>query len=235
MNRARLTWLTLALLMLALMLAGCSNGDSNNSVVRAGAGLLDDDGPIMLTADPEEVVIDLNDPNTPTDPGSGEKFGTSTVIALVMDDAGAPVPDTEVVFTTTGGTLKSQGAPVLTDKDGKAGDLLQLIESDPDSVEVTATAGVDDETTTVTKKVIALNSPPVADAGEDQTVECGVPAILDGSGSTDPDSTEGTNDDIVLFEWFLGRQKLGEGETIRWKLPLGTNAVTLKVTVAGPL
>lgn len=235
MNRTRMMWLTVAALLLALILAGCSNGDSSNSSVGASTGLLADDGPVVLTADPDEVVIDLNDPNTPTDPGTGEAFGTSTLTAMVMDATGTPVPDVEVIFTTTGGTLESQGAPIMTDQDGKAADVLQLFESDPDSVDVTATVGMDAGTTTVTKRVIPLNNPPVADAGEDQVAECGDPAILDGSGSTDPDSTEGTNDDIVLFEWYLGREKLGEGEMIRWKLPLGTNVVTLKVTDSGGL
>ena len=235
MNRRRMTWLTLAALLLALTLAGCSNGDSNNSSLGASTGLLDDDGPVALTADPEEVVIDLNDPNTPTDPTSGESYGTSTLTAMVMDSTGTPLPDTEVIFTATGGTLESQGAPIMTDSEGKASDVLQLLESDPESVDVTATVGMDADTTTVTKRVIALNNPPVADAGEDQTAECGEPAILDGSGSTDPDSTEGTNDDIVLFEWYLGREKLGEGEMIRWKLPVGANVITLKVTDSGGL
>ena len=235
MNRTRMTYLTLALLLLALTVAGCSSGDSSNSVAGLSTGLLDDDGPIVLTADPDEVVIDLNDPNTPTDPTSGEMFGTSTLTVLVMDDTGTPLPDTEAIVPTTGVTLKLQGAPLMTDKDGQAADVLQLLESDPDSVDVTATVGMDADTTTVTKTVIPLNNPPVANAGEDQTAECGDPAILDGSGSTDPDSTEGTNDDIVLFEWFLGREKLGEGEVIRWKLPLGTNVLILKVTDSGGL
>ena len=235
MTARRMTSLTLAALLLALILAGCNSGDSNNSSVGASTGLLDDDGPVALTADPEEVVIDLNDPNTPTDPGSSERYGTSTLTAMVMDSMGDPLPDTEVVFTTTGGTLESQGAPIMTDQEGKAADVLQLLESDPDSVDVTATVGLDADTTTVTKRIVPLNNPPVADAGDDQTAECGAPAILDGSGSTDPDSTEGTNDDIALFEWYLGREKLGEGETIRWKLPLGTNVITLKVTDSGGL
>jgi len=233
MNRTRMTCLTLTVLLLALILAGCSSGDSNNSSVGASTGLLDDDGPVVLTADPEEIVIDLNDPNTPTDTGSGEKYGTSTLTVMVMDSMGDPVPDTEVVFGTTGGTLDSTGAPILTDAEGKATDVLQLLESDPDSVDVTVTDGADTDTVTVTKRVIPLNNPPVADAGEDQMAECGDPAFLDGSGSTDPDSTEGTNDDIVLFEWYLGREKLGEGEVIRWRLPLGTNVITLKVTDSG--
>jgi hypothetical protein len=79
-----------------------------------------------------------------------------------------------------------------------------------------------------------LNQPPVADAGPDQTLEqesyAGTEVTLEGSGSTDPDSTPGTNDDIIGFEWYEGATLLGVGETIKYTLPLGSHTVTLKVT-----
>ncbi len=89
---------------------------------------------------------------------------------------------------------------------------------------------------------VLLNSPPVAEAGENRTEECGGPwgaaTILDGSRSTDPDSTPGTNDDILAFEWFedLGQPTetfLGRGEILEVTLPLGTHAVTLRTTDRG--
>jgi hypothetical protein len=76
--------------------------------------------------------------------------------------------------------------------------------------------------------------PPVADAGVGGTVECDDPGggqvFLDGSGSTDPDSTPGTNDDIVGFEWFDGAQAIGLGSYIPATLLPGTHTVTLRVT-----
>jgi hypothetical protein len=42
-----------------------------------------------------------------------------------------------------------------------------------------------------------LNNPPTADAGPDQTVDEGKTVILDGTGSSDPD----TGDDIALYLW----------------------------------
>jgi len=57
---------------------------------------------------------------------------------------------------------------------------------------------------------------------------------LDGSGSDDPDSTPGTNDGIVRFEWFEDfdtvETPLGEGETLTLTLPVGAHAITLRVT-----
>jgi hypothetical protein len=69
-------------------------------------------------------------------------------------------------------------------------------------------------------------------------VECdrleGGLVTLDSSGSEDPDSTPGTNDDIVRFEWFEDFEtvetSLGEGETLTLTLPLGAHAITLRVT-----
>jgi len=82
--------------------------------------------------------------------------------------------------------------------------------------------------------IVSLNQPPVADAGDDQIVEqesyAGTEVTLDGSGSTDPDSTPGTNDDIVSFDWYQGDTLLGSGETIDYTFPLGSHTVTLLVT-----
>ena len=78
------------------------------------------------------------------------------------------------------------------------------------------------------------NQMPIAFAGPDETVEQesheGTEITLDGSGSTDPDSTPGTNDDIVLFEWYEGTTLLGTGETLDYTFSLGAHTVNLVVT-----
>lgn len=88
------------------------------------------------------------------------------------------------------------------------------------------------------------NHPPVANAGPDGQAPCadadGAEVALDGSASSDPDSTAGTNDDIVVFEWFLGYGSEGEvligtGARITAVLPAGTHVVTLRVTDAAGL
>lgn len=78
------------------------------------------------------------------------------------------------------------------------------------------------------------NEPPMADAGPDQTVELesldGTEVTLDGSESTDTDSSPETNDDIVDFDWYKDDILLGNGESFVYTFPLGTHTVTLIVT-----
>jgi len=83
------------------------------------------------------------------------------------------------------------------------------------------------------------NRPPRAVIVAPEIVECGGPAggtvTLDASTSIDPDSSAGTNDDIVAYEWLSDpgqptERVVGTGPILRVTLPLGSNAVGLRVT-----
>jgi uncharacterized repeat protein (TIGR01451 family) len=74
----------------------------------------------------------------------------------------------------------------------------------------------------------ACNTPPVANAGADQTVECAgasTNATLDGSASTDPDG-----DTPLTYEWREGVTVLGTGAVLNTALAFGSHTITLKVT-----
>jgi hypothetical protein len=85
----------------------------------------------------------------------------------------------------------------------------------------------------------STNRPPVAVAAAPATPECTSPdgalVTLDGSGSSDPDSTPDTLDDIVSFEWFENygtpsETLLATGMTVDVQLALGAHDITLRVT-----
>lgn len=241
MKYQSILWCSALVLLSAVgLMTACDGTDVTSApVVEVQSGIVfgDDGRSLALQADPETVVIDANDPETPVDDVSGKLFETTKLTATLLDPAGAPVADAEVVFGTSAGELASEGAPVLTNADGLVADTLRVFEDDPDEIMATATSGDLTLTVTVMKQFIPLNHPPVANAGADQEIECGTAVTLDGSGSQDPDSTEGTNDDIVLFEWIEDfgldmENPLGEGETLELDLDLGVHTVTLRVTDA---
>jgi len=85
-----------------------------------------------------------------------------------------------------------------------------------------------------------FNHKPVADAGPDQTVEAQAPwgatVTLDGSGSSDADSSPGTIDDINDFNWYRldpcdqnAEVFLGNGEILDCNLSIGEHIILLEV------
>ncbi|TFG50565.1 MAG: hypothetical protein E4H38_03335 [Gemmatimonadales bacterium] len=211
-----------ALALLTGVALSCSSGADN--VMGTNRALVLEPG-LNLLSDPATIILDPNDPSAPRDPVTQELIGSAALSAIVLGADLSPTPGVDVTFTSTAGTLGSAGQPVTTDAAGLAPDALDVSESGPSLITVTAT------TATETKSVdVVVDIAPVADAGDDQTVDCPDPVTLNGSGSTDANSTAGTNDDIVSFEWFLGQTKIADGEVVQVDLPVGTNVVTLKVT-----
>jgi len=73
--------------------------------------------------------------------------------------------------------------------------------------------------------VPAMNQPPVANAGQDQTVIEKEVVMFDGSGSTDADGT------IVTYAWDFGDSNIGSGEmTTHTYTAAGTYTATLTIT-----
>lgn len=76
------------------------------------------------------------------------------------------------------------------------------------------------------------NRGPQPDFALAPTAECnvhgGARIAVDGSNSTDPDGTDGT-DDIVSYQWFVDGLPGGRGATHTILVPLGTHEVMLRV------
>jgi hypothetical protein len=87
--------------------------------------------------------------------------------------------------------------------------------------------------------LLDLSGSPVAAASASAPIaECDGPGggtvTLDGSGSSDPDSTPGTADDIASYEWYedfglASERLLGTGAVLVATLPLGQHSLALKV------
>jgi len=72
-----------------------------------------------------------------------------------------------------------------------------------------------------------FNTPPIADAGEDQNITCahlvGIDVVLDGSGSSDPDG------DSLAYVWEIGDSVIGNGVNPTIFFAPGEYVVTLTV------
>lgn len=125
-------------------------------------------------------------------------------------------------FTTLGvSAISHDMAAGDIDGDGR----LDLAVSTPDGVLV------------MLNRLPPLNRAPVAVAQAASTVECDSPAgaqvTLDGSASSDEDSTAGTRNDITRWEWFElipgGERTIAEGETVTVTLGLGSRFIGLRI------
>ncbi|HET8946045.1 MAG TPA: hypothetical protein VFQ07_03610, partial [Candidatus Polarisedimenticolia bacterium] len=86
---------------------------------------------------------------------------------------------------------------------------------------------------------LVFDHPPHPDFTAPETVECDRPGagrvVLDGRATTDDDSTPGTSDDIVSFEWFArigpgALSPVATGARVEVDLPVDTHGVVLRVT-----
>ncbi len=222
-SRRALTAASLTLLS-ALVVSCDSSGPTDSSGLSGNGSKLVLQPGLNLSAAPDTIILDPNNPTAPRDPVTQKLIGSTALSAILLGADMKPIAGTAVTFTTTAGTLKSAGVPVVTDTAGLAPDTLRVSEDGPSQITVTAA------TATESKPVVVyVDIAPTANAGPDQTAECPNVA-LDGSASTDPNSTPGTNDDIVSYEWSLGDSVIATGEVTSCKLPVGVHVITLKVT-----
>ncbi len=214
------------LALLAAITVSCSSDSTGNGDLTGNRFAVLEPG-INLSAVPDTIILDPNNPLAPQDPVTHALLGSTVVSALVLDANLVPVVGEGVTFTTTAGTLAPAAQPVMTDLAGVASDTLKVASDGPSEITVTATSA-----SGTRSLVVLVDIAPTAEAGEEQTAYCPDLVTLDGSASVDPNSTAGTNDAITSFEWFLGDSLIADGEVVEVRLPVGINLVTLKVTDA---
>ena len=176
------TFMTISLIVLFLAALAAATG-CEDTPLTPGA-----DSTMTVVANPQTLVFQPTDTEL-----------TSLISAVIVDEAGVPLPGAAVLFSTTSGSMSSNGNFVETDGSGKASDTLTVPDTGPATVTVTATAGAISETVNLTKTDSTTNNPPVARIVTAPTFEQVVNGSieLNGSSSTDPDSGDG----IASYSW----------------------------------
>lgn len=155
-------------------------------------------------------------------------LGPVTLLAIVRDSLGQPLPNQGVNFTTEIGTLSSRGSIVQTNARGEARDTLRVTEADlannPTSITVTAqTAGGDGALVTATAEIRVVSDRPVASFAFDRGATDLQVAFTDTS--TGPDDLDYTWD-------------FGDNTSSNMQNPVHTYATggqyTVRLTVTAP-
>jgi hypothetical protein len=159
-------------------------------------------GELVLTAAAKTIVIDQV---------AGETEGTSAIAAQVFDASGLPMKDVAITFTTSGGTLASNGEPVDTNAAGTATDVLTLRTADPSTVTITARSARVRGEVTVDKTLDTGNLVPEAAIGVPPTAKQrrGLQIEFDGTASADLDGT------ITCYQWRFDSTNDADDEVIQ--------------------
>jgi hypothetical protein len=171
---------------------------------------------------------------------SGDGF--LVVHATLVDPLGAPLSGLVTVTSHAGGPIQVP----YTGRPPRRIDLSGLVIGASYRLEVSATNGLtppfiaDATFVSQGERTLAFNDPPVAALSVPAAaIECDAPAgglvPLSAAGSTDADSTPGTEDDIASYEWILNpgqpdERLLATGPAPSVRLLPGTYALELRVT-----
>jgi thermitase len=140
-----------------------------------------------------------------------------------LDGRGSSDPDGTIAsyeWIENGASIASGASPLIALANGTHTIVLQVMDNQ---------GSTDTDSLIVTVNPLALNSPPVANAGADQAVMDSdgndtESVTLNGSGSSDPDGS------IVSYVWRDGATVVGMGATASVSLSVGSHTLTLQVT-----
>ena len=184
---------------------------------------------LVLVAMVSMAAAGCGDDDEPTPPSTGSIGVTTVSTGDAIDDGYQITVDGE-----NAGTIGANSQVVVTDvtpgdRDVGLTDVEFNCTVGGDNPRTVAVTAGETETTQFDVTCVAPNQPPVADAGEDQTLQDPdgsgfMDVTLDGSGSTDPDGT------ITNYSWTVDGDQIAAGQMPRTAFLVGEHEVVLTVT-----
>ncbi|MCP4351182.1 MAG: hypothetical protein GY795_37435 [Desulfobacterales bacterium] len=145
----------------------------------------------------DSCIINISRTNIAPIASAGPDQTVNEGAAVTLDASGSSDPDDGIAFyewTQTSGTSVTLSDSTLIRPTFNAPDVGPRGESLIFNLKITDSGGLQ-STDTCKVNISWVNAAPVADAGANQIVDEGTVAVLDASGSSDPDN------DIVSYEW----------------------------------
>ena len=143
----------------------------------------------------ENVFVSANPGSLPTG------GGTSVISAVVTDDSGRPISDIGVTFSTTDGTLQSNGDLIRTNSSGLATDVLNTSES------ATVTAETENEFTGQTTVIVG------ARVVCHMSISTTTPSV--GQNVSFFDTSDDPNNQIASYHWEFGDGASAQGPNVQ--------------------
>ena len=208
-------------------LTGPSHTYATEGTYTVALRVTDDDNDSSSIAIAQVTIKPNNQPPVANNQSVTTNEDTSITITLTGSDADGD----SLTFTVTSGPSNGSldTTTPATKADRVSADVIYtptLNFNGPDSFTFMVNDGItDSNTATISITVNAVNDPPIADAGPDQTANVDETVTFDGSNSTDPDGT------IASYSWDFGDGTSAEGKKVNHSYSTsGDYTVTLIVT-----
>jgi len=203
-----------------------SDASLGTFTITAQSGSLGADGSVSTMVTVVDRNVEIGSATLSLNPSNLSSAGGRVDVRLVVtDQAGLPLPNKTVVFSSDYGRLQSNGTARFTDSAGQAQDVLDLDPLPPTVTQVTLNAQVATTSVMQMLTVTPNDNPLPVIVFSPSSPRAGETVFFNGSDSTDPDGF------IQTYEWQFGDGEISSGEQVSHAYENAKEfRVTLKVT-----